>query len=74
MTKFNPDNKETLTWGECLDPAMNITDQKEASQYFKDYVNYIQRNIDNGVIDENIPAFTNSSESLQREFIHWAFN
>lgn len=29
MTKFNPDNKEVLNYGECLDPAMKITDQAQ---------------------------------------------
>lgn len=33
MTKFNPENKATLTYGECLDPAMKITDTKDAQQY-----------------------------------------
>jgi len=46
MTKFNPEGKNILTYGECLDPAMDITDQDDADQYFKDYVSYIQRHID----------------------------
>lgn len=40
MTKFNPDNKEILTYGECLDPAMNITDQKDADQYLSAYIEF----------------------------------
>ena len=43
MTKFNPENKETLTFGECLGPAMEITDPEDAQQYFAEYVNYIQK-------------------------------
>lgn len=42
MTKFNPQNKKQLTYGECLNPAMHITEQADADQYFKDYVAYIQ--------------------------------
>jgi hypothetical protein len=40
MTKFNPENKEILTTGETLGPAMNITDQDDAKQYFEAYVNF----------------------------------
>ncbi len=43
MTKFNPHNKEVLTFGEALGPAMNITEQDDADQYFKDYVSYQNR-------------------------------
>lgn len=45
-TKFNPDGKETLTYGECLGPAMQITDEADAQQYLADYVAYIQRALD----------------------------
>jgi len=34
-TKFNPENKEKLTFGESLGPAMEITDQEDADQYFQ---------------------------------------
>ena len=46
MTKFNPENKETLTYGECLGPAMEITDPEDAQQYLKDYISFIERYID----------------------------
>lgn len=46
MTKFNPENKEILTYGECLRPAMSITDQEDADQYLKDYISYQQRWLD----------------------------
>ncbi len=46
MTKFNPDNKKTLTYGECLGPAMEITDAEDARQYLADYVAFIQRALD----------------------------
>jgi hypothetical protein len=43
MTKFNPENKDSLTYGECLFPAMEITDSKDAQQYLKKYVAFIQK-------------------------------
>lgn len=46
VTKFNPENKETLTYGESLGPAMSITDQDDADQYFKEYVTFLHRHID----------------------------
>lgn len=46
MTKFNPENKKTLTYGDCLKPAMEITDEADAQQYLTDYVAYIQTALD----------------------------
>lgn len=46
MTKFNPENKETMTIGDCLLPAMAITEQEDADQYYKDYVAFIQKHFD----------------------------
>jgi hypothetical protein len=46
MTKFNPQNKKHLTYGECLDPAMKITNVEDAKQYFRDYVKFIKNTID----------------------------
>jgi hypothetical protein len=40
MIKFNPENKSDLTYGETLGPAMEIKDQAEADQYFKDYLEW----------------------------------
>lgn len=45
MTKFNPTGKTALTYGECLGPAMKITDQADADQYFHDYAAFIQRHL-----------------------------
>ena len=42
MTKFNPENKEDLTYGECLDPIATITEQEDADQYFAAYVEYVK--------------------------------
>lgn len=46
MTKFNPDNKESLTYAECLGPAMLITEPEDAAQYLKEYVSFIQKCFD----------------------------
>lgn len=48
MTTFNPKNKKSLTYGEALDPAMNITDESDALQYLKQYVSFIQMQLDSG--------------------------
>lgn len=40
MTKFNPENKEILTYGDCLSLAMHITDQADADQYKAEYIKY----------------------------------
>ena len=41
MTKFNPEGKANLTYGDIMRPAMGITEQDDADQYFKEYVAYI---------------------------------
>ena len=41
MTKFNPENKETLNYGETLGTAMGITDQNDATQYLFNYVQWL---------------------------------
>lgn len=46
MTKFNPEQKETLTFGECLKPAMEITAEADALQYKRDYIAYTQKQLD----------------------------
>ena len=56
MTKFNPENKETLTYGECLGPAMEITDPADANQYFDAYVKHIQKYLDKEPRDDNMTA------------------
>lgn len=45
MTPFNPGNKDVLTYGECLKPAMKIKEQDDADQYFAQYATYIQRSL-----------------------------
>jgi hypothetical protein len=46
MTQFNPENKKTLNYGECLGPAMAITDQDDANQYLKAYIEFTAANFD----------------------------
>ena len=45
MIKFNPDNKDVLTFGECLGPAMEITDQNEADEYYKAYLEWQKKHM-----------------------------
>lgn len=42
MIKFNPKNKKTLTYSECLDPIFKLTDRAEATQYKKDYIEFME--------------------------------
>lgn len=58
-TKFNPENKSSPTYGECLGPAMKITDQADADQYKLEYIAHIQGFLDtepneNGMTAEQI--------------------
>lgn len=56
MTKFNPENKQFLTYSECLYAAMKITDQEDADQYLKDYVSFIQKYLDKEPRDDEMTA------------------
>ena len=56
MTKFNPENKETLTYGECLEPAMEITESEDAQQYLTEYTKHIQKYLDIEPNEENLTA------------------
>lgn len=38
MIKFNPEGKQSLTYGEICDPAMEITDKDEAIAYLTDLI------------------------------------
>ena len=46
MTQFNPDKKQTMTYGETLGPAMEITGQEDADQYLENYVAFMQKYLD----------------------------
>ena len=56
MTKFNPENKELLTFGECLGPAMEITDPEDAQQYLTEYIKYTQTFLDKKPRDDGMTA------------------
>lgn len=64
MTKFNPENKEILTYGECLDPAMGITNKKDAEQYLNAYVVFIQKHLDKEPREDNISALDIAKSNL----------
>lgn len=77
MTKFNPEGKEVLTYGECLEPAMEITDPEDAAQYFKDYVAFIEPRDDDMIAEsmakENLGYYagyysTDTRERVERLF------
>jgi len=55
-TKFNPKGKDTLTYGEALDPAMGITDKEDAEQYFRDYVAYLEGHLEKEPRDDDMTA------------------
>lgn len=54
MTKFNSQNKETLTYGEALEPAMGITDADDAAQYKADYIKYTEQFLKDGVSESGL--------------------
>jgi hypothetical protein len=56
MTKFNPKNKDTLTYGEALSPAMKISDQKDADQYKAAYIAFTEKYLKNGVNEDGKTA------------------
>jgi hypothetical protein len=56
MTQFNPLNKESLTYGECLDPAMKITDSEDAIQYKKAYMMFIEKSLKDGQSESGLTA------------------
>lgn len=68
MIKFNPENKDVLTYGECLEPAMEIEDAEEAQQYLNDYAVYIQNFIDKEPRDDNMDALSIAKANLA----YWA--
>lgn len=56
ITKFNPENKDTMTYGDCLHPAMKITEQEDADQYLTEYIAHIQKLLDKEPRDDNMTA------------------
>jgi hypothetical protein len=78
MTKFNPQNQETLIYAECLGPAMEITDKEDADQYLAAYIDFIQAFLDKDphkggktaeeIAKENLGYYAGyyNSETMQR--------
>ena len=56
MAKFNQQNKDVLTYGECLSPAMEITDTEDAQQFLNDYAVFIQKSLDEEPRKDNMTA------------------
>ncbi|HWT40984.1 MAG TPA: hypothetical protein VN081_07025 [Dongiaceae bacterium] len=56
MSKFNPEGKEVLTYGETLGPAMQITDANAAKQYFDDYVAYLENMLEHAPRTDDMTA------------------
>lgn len=83
MTKFNPSNKETLTYGECLDPIFKITDKADAMQYKKDYVAFMEKILDKEpnekgmtaeqIVNSNIAYYAGYGSSDDRKRIEELF-
>ena len=64
MTRFNPENKEKLTYGETLHPAMTITDEEDAKQYYNSYVEYMMNIVRNDNPDLSDSAIRTRAEEL----------
>ncbi len=43
MTKFNPENKESPTYGNALGPIFKITEPEDAIQYKEAYIQYLMK-------------------------------
>lgn len=84
MTKFNPENKPLLSYGEALRPAMEITDKVDAEQYLRDYIAYTQAWLDkeprkdNATVEEiakaNLGYFAGYYGDETREQVERLFN
>ena len=56
MTVFNPHKKDSLTYGEILDPAMKITEKEDAMQYKKAYIEWTQKKLDEEPRSDSVTA------------------
>lgn len=55
MIKFNSEGKQSLTYREICDPAMEITDKDEAIDYLTDYTEWIMEKSEEDIsIDQAI--------------------
>lgn len=84
MTHFNPENKSFLTYGECLSPAMNITDPDDAKQYKMAYIKYTEQFLSNGrgesgltaeqIVNQNLGYFAGYYSDEVRQRVEKLFN
>jgi hypothetical protein len=81
MTKFNPNNKESLTYGECIDPIFKITDKDDALQYKKAYVEFTEKHTkENGtlsalqIVNTNICYYAGYGSNEDRKRIEELFD
>ncbi len=75
MTKFNPENKKVLSCEEVLDPAMKIIGEKDAKQYKKAYVDYIQKDMNSWSEEERVkynPKNNTAEEIANSNLAYWA--
>lgn len=80
MTKFNPSNKDSLTYGECLDPIFKITDKADAMQYKKAYVEFTEKHIKENeplsalqIVNSNIGYYAGYGSNEDRKRIEELF-
>ena len=81
MTKFNPENKDALTTGDLMKPAMTITTQKDADQYMEAYIEYILiRNTEmkrvkaQSIVKENLGYWAGYYDAETRERVEKLFD
>lgn len=80
MTKFNPNNKESLTYGECLDPIFKITDKADAMQYKNAYIEFTENHIKENeplsalqIVNSNIGYYAGYGSNEDRKRIEELF-
>lgn len=79
MTKFNPENKIVLTYGEALGPAMEIIKQDDADQYKKDYISFTLKFTNDNyqqaeqIVNSNLGYFAGYCSDTVRERVERLF-
>jgi hypothetical protein len=81
MTKFNPENKTLLTYGESLGPAMQITEQSDADQYKEAMIQFgmnltptVSREKAESVCNQNLGYYAGYYSEEVRERVERLFN
>jgi len=78
MTKFNPSNKESLNYGEALDPIFKITDKEDAMQYKKAYILFTRKFVESEakaeeIVNANIGYYAGYGSNKDRSRIEELF-